>query len=71
MNTKPQKAGQWLRRIARKVKRNPAALWLLQEALKAVIKEVVKTALDWLPVLWDWLQALLERLPAVWYWFTS
>jgi len=63
MKTKLKKAALWLRRIAHKL--NPskatrklskeAALWLLREVLKEGIKAAIKTAPDWLPVVWDWL----------------
>ncbi len=57
MKTQIRKAALWLRSITRKVKRNRAALWLLQETLKAVIKKAIDTAPDWLPVVLE----LVER----------
>lgn len=57
MKNQLKKAALWLRRIAQKVKRNPAALWLLQEMLKAAIKKAIDTAPDWLPVVLE----LVER----------
>lgn len=52
-----KQAGQWLRRIAKKAKRNKTARLLLEEAIKVGIKKAVDTAPDWLPVVLE----LVER----------